>query len=309
MVEAGDSLASTTHAVPAAPPPPLDFPRHVSPVVRFGMRLRSIVCLGGVLTAGILSAAPARAQYTPRTVSDPATGESYHLEVSAGLWSPSLAGSIASESLGIAGTTIDLKDDLGVTDQRFKELHAVLRLAQKHKLRAQYIPISYEQTATPGRRLVFNGQAFAAGQPVSSNIDWKAFRFTYEYDVVSRDRWFAGLLLDAKYTNVAAELRNAATDEFSRARAPIPALGAIVRVYPFANISVTGELSGVTVPKSVSAKYNAHYVDLDVYGTLNLINNVGAQFGYRSFDVGYLADRDSGTLVLKGFYFGGVVRY
>ena len=41
----------------------------------------------------------------------------------------------------------------------------------------------------------------------------------------------------------------------------------------------------------------------------NFTNNVGAQVGYRSFDVLYKVEQDEGNLQLKGLYFGGVVRF
>ena len=68
-------------------------------------------------------------------------------------------------------------------------------------------------------------------------------------------------------------------------------------------------MSGIKIPDSVSAKYNAHYADIDVYGTLNFINNAGVQLGYRSFDVGYLVNKDTGSFVLRGLYFGAVARF
>jgi hypothetical protein len=46
---------------------------------------------------------------------------------------------IASEGFGIAGDTIDLKKDLGLTDQRFHALQLTLRPAQAHKFRFEHI--------------------------------------------------------------------------------------------------------------------------------------------------------------------------
>jgi len=128
---------------------------------------------------------------------------------------------------------------------------------------------------------------------------------------VSRDRGFVGLLLDAKYMDVTVNLQSPVANEFAHARAPIPALGGIVRVYVVPNISITGELTGITLPDSVMEKYDVegHYVDFDIYGTVNLTNNFGAQIGYRSLDVGYRVKTDSGNLKLGGLYFGAVVRY
>ena len=86
-------------------------------------------------------------------------------------------------------------------------------------------------------------------------------------------------------------------------------LGALLRVYVVPNISLTAELSGIKIPQSVSPKYNAHYADFDTYATVNLVNNAGLQIGWRSFDIGYLINKDSGSFVLRGLYFAGVVRY
>src|SRR5262249_34047255 len=154
-------------------------------------------------------------------------GERYHVEASAGFWLPSAdTMMIASEGLGQTPTLIDMKKDLGLTDQRFPELHLVLRPSDSSKFRFQYIPIKYDQQAVLQRRIVFNGQSYDVGVPVNSTLDWKAYRFGYEFDFVSRDRGYGGLVLDIKYTDVSATLATSiAPPEFTRARLPIPALG------------------------------------------------------------------------------------
>ena len=70
-----------------------------------------------------------------------------------------------------------------------------------------------------------------------------------------------------------------------------------------------GELTGIKIPDSISEEYKAHYADLDIYGTVNFTNNVGLQVGYRTIDVGYLVEKDSGSFVLKGLYSAVVLRY
>jgi hypothetical protein len=42
---------------------------------------------------------------------------------------------------------------------------------------------------------------------------------------------------------------------------------------------------------------------------VNFNNYVGAQFGYRSFDMFYKVKKDNGTMKVNGFYFGGVARF
>jgi hypothetical protein len=276
--------------------------------------LRSIRLYGGLLPAmALLCAAPAAAQYKPQPLNDPATGEKFHIEATAALWFPTADIKVSSESLGIPGTVIDFKTDLGLVDQRLPQLGIVLRPARSHKFRMQYIPIKYDQTGTLTRDVIFNGQRYRVGLPVTSTLDWKAYRFNYEYDFIVKNSGFAGFIIEAKYTDVQVQLDATSGSthilEFAHAKAPIPALGGIGRFYVVPNISITGELTLFKIPDTVSNQYNAHYVDVDVYGTLNFNNNIGVQGGYRSLDLGYLVKTDSGTFTLRGPYVGAVVRY
>jgi hypothetical protein len=271
-------------------------------------RAAAISLFGLVLS---LAASPARAQYAVKGPSDPATGERYHVEIGGFLWNPTPDIVISSESLGIVGSDIDFVNDLGIEKTRFKQIRVVLRPATKHKFRFEYTPIHYDAVGQLTADVIFNGIRFPVTVPVTTNLQWKAYRFGYEYDFVSRDRGFVGLILEAKYTDVQATLSQAALNisEFARARAPIPAIGGIARVYIVPNISITGEFSGIKLPESINEDYRAKYYDLDIYGTVNFTDHVGAQAGYRSFDVLYKVEKDAGNLQLKGLYLGGIVRF
>jgi len=255
-------------------------------------------------------ATPARAQYKPRPLNDPATGELFHIEADASLWNPSADMTISSESFGIQGTTIDLKKDLGVTDQHFPALSLQLRPARSHHFRFQYLPISYEGSAPHlSRDIVFNGIRYNVNVPVNSSLDWKTYRFGYEYDFIVKNRGFGGFILEAKYTDVHVELDSQFSQEFAHASAPIPAIGGIGRFYVVPNISITGEVTAFKFPQSIDQRYTAHYVDVDIYGTVNFTNNIGVKAGYRSLDLGYLVKTDQGSFTLNGLYFGAVLRY
>jgi hypothetical protein len=278
------------------------------------IRLYAVTALTLVL---LFAASPARAQFQPRPVDDPATGERYHIEAAAGFWFPSTEMNISSTALGQIGSLIDFKRDLGLEDQRFSELHLVLRPSKSHKFRLQYIPLSYTQTGRLPTTIIFNGQRYDIGLPVNSTLDWKAWRLGYEYDFIVKDRGFGGFLLDFKYTDVSATLASSIRSDFIQASAPIPTIGGIFRVYPVANVSITGEVSGFSLgwlPDSLIKENDGHYADVDFYGTVNFTNYVGVQVGYRSFDVAYQIGRggiltDTGAFTVKGLYFGVVARY
>ena len=270
--------------------------------------------IGVCMFAALMTAAPAAAQYgAPRAGSDRATGETYHVEIVGALWNPTPEIIIASEGLGQLGTNVDFVNTLGIQKTRFKQLKLALRPGTKHKLRFEYTPINYTAQANVATTFVFNGQRFNVGIPVATDVTWNAYRFGYEWDFLYKDRGFAGLLLEVKYTDVNATLTAAAVgaEQFTEAQAPIPAIGFIGRGYVAPNISITGEFSFFKLPEQAieSEDYSAKYYDFDLYGTVNFNDNVGAQVGYRSFDVYYKVKQDTGTLKLKGMYFGGVLRF
>ncbi|MGI8672400.1 MAG: hypothetical protein ACR2LU_07305 [Luteitalea sp.] len=256
----------------------------------------------------LLSGAPALAQYRP-SAGDPATGESYHVEGAVGFWNPTPTIVFSSEQFGIPGTPIDLVDDLDVEKARFREFRLVLRPARKHKFRLSYTPIKYAADTVLRRTLVFNGIRYDVGLPVSAEFKWDAWRFGYEYDFIYRDRGFLGVVLDAKYTDVSAELNSPLASEFTSAKAPIPTIGLIGRGYLLPNLAITGEFSAFRIPESDSRDYSGKYYDFDLYGTLNFTNNVGVQVGYRRLTVGYTIDSDFGNLQLRGPYLMAVARF
>ena len=271
------------------------------------MRIRatSILIWSAILC---LSATPASAQYG-RRMSDPATGETYHLEIGGYFWDPTPDIVITSEALGIVGSKIDFVNDLGIEKTRFRQLKMALRPGRKHRLRFEYTPITYDAVGSLKANIIFNGILYPVSLPVTTEMKWKAYRFAYEYDFLYKDRGFVGVVFDAKYTDVSATLSNIIDTEFVQAKAPIPTIGAIARAYVAQNISITGELTGLGSGGLFGDDYRAHYVDFDLYGTVNFNDHIGAQMGYRSFNVFYHLKHDEGNLKLKGLYFGAAVRF
>jgi hypothetical protein len=269
---------------------------------------RIITCV--LTAAAILAAAPAtvEAQYEVPRTSERAIGETYWVEVMGGFWSPTPKGLIQSEQFGQAGSEIDFVEDLAFEKKRFTDFRAVLRPAKKHKFRVQYVPVVYSSETVLQRNIVFNGQNYDVGLPVNTTFEWKVWRFGYEWDFIYREKFFIGAILEAKYTQVLAELQTVVNDEFTSAKGPIPSVGGVVRVYPIPNAAITFELSGIKIPR-IDDKYEAKYIDWDLYGTFNVTNNFGVTAGYRVMDVMFLADRDGGEMNLRGIYFGGMARF
>lgn len=268
------------------------------------------------VAAMLLSAASASAQYGARPfgASNRATGETYHVEAGIFFWDPSPEILISSESLGIPGDSVDFVSDLGIERSTFRQFKVVLRPGTKHKFRFETTPINYDAQATVTRTFVFNGIKYTVGLPVTTSLRWREYRFGYEWDFVYRDRGYAGLLLDLKYTDVNATLSATFAGindtEFTEAQAPIPAIGFTGRGYVTNNISITGEFSAFKLPEGKTWQgASGHYYDLDIYGTVNFTDHFGADVGYRSMDVAYIVKQDNGAMKMKGLYFGAKARF
>jgi hypothetical protein len=266
--------------------------------------IRSCVLAACVLT---LAAAPARAQYRPRAVATTLPGENYHVEFTAALWKPDAEVQITT---GAAGTSVDLKRDLGVSDHKIGDFQLIIKPAAKHKIRVELLPINYTQTVVLKTDVIFNGQLHPAGTLVNSSFDWKAWRFTYEYDAVSTPRGFFGTILEVRYSDVkanitAASLVGAATET----KTPVPGVGAIARIYLASNLSFTAELAGFSLPGNLIKSESGHYLDWDTYAMLNFADQLSVRGGYRKLSLDYTLTNDQGSFTFGGWYIGAAIRF
>ncbi len=260
-------------------------------------------------TVLLATAAPAAAQYTAPKLTGGAVGEKYHIEVAGDIWNPSVAGIIASEQFGQAGTKIDFVKDLKFQKKRFNDLRIVLRPSKRNKFYAQYTPISFASDTTLAREITFNGQKFTANMPIQATFDWKVWRFGYEVDIISLPRGFLGVTFEGRLTDFGTSIKAPATSEFTRAKGPLPAVGGIARVYPLPNFAITGSVSGFKVPDALKDYGTGNYYDWDVYGTFNVNEYVGVQAGWRKLSTTVTIKNDFGDMKYQGLWFGAVLRY
>jgi len=269
------------------------------------MRIGLSTCafVAALLAAG----APVEAQFNVPV--PPPPGEDYHLEVGVLLWQPTPELSLNTDDLGPIGNEVDFVQEFGIEDKRFTEYRVTLKPGRKHKIRFQYVPIRYEQEATIQRQFVFAGRTYNVGIQAVADVEWKFWRFGYEWDFFSRSGGFLGLVTELKYNQVRAEIDSPLGIELAEAKAPVPALGLIGRGYVSKNFSVTGEFTGFKVPDALTEEFDGTFWDWDLYATVNLGRNLGLEGGYRSLDVRYVVSEDFGTLKMKGLYFGAAVRF
>ena len=95
-------------------------------------------------------------------------------------------------------------------------------------------------------------------------------------------------------------------NEFTHVKVPVPTIGGIGRVYVARNFAITGELTGL---KLTIGEDTGKYLEFDLNALYNFNKNIGVQGGYRTLNIEYAIEDDSGNLDLNGLYFGGVARF
>jgi hypothetical protein len=264
----------------------------------------------------VVIAARAEAQFN---VPDPAPGENFHVELGLMFWTPTPGIEIQTGGLASAGIPgVDFVREFGLADDTFMEFRSVLKAGRKHKFRISHINFNYNETTVVQRDISFGGATFPILIPVTADLEWDLWRFGWEWDFVAGDRGVFGMITELKQNHLLADLSAPGFGtEATDVTAPIINLGVIARVYPHRNIAITAEYTGFKlfgVVKTVADRITdedleAKMQDFDIYGTFNFGRHVGAQVGYRSLTSEYAIDEDEGDLSMKGFYFGGLVRF
>lgn len=236
-----------------------------------------------------------------------AEAQDHVVELGVMFWKPSPELTLSTDALaGSSINEVDFVQEFGIEDDSFPAFRAAI--GRGHKFRVSYVKFSYDAEATIQRTFTFQGRTFTIGAPATTDIEWDLWTFGYEWDFVSRERGFFGVVTDLKYNKVKASVDSpalqstAATDT----TAPVPTIGVIGRGYIGSIVSITGEFTGLKISRD---EFDVKFTDFDINGTVTFGRNVGAQVGYRSIVANYVVDEDAGDLRMKGPYFGGVLRF
>ena len=229
------------------------------------------------------------------------------VELGLRFWGPTPDLVLSLDGLAALGIrTVDFVQEFQLEDDSFRQFYATI--GRRHKARVSKVTFSYIKDATIQRTVVSGGRSQPISVLATADIKWDLWTFGYEWDVVSTPGGFFGLITDLKYNSLAASISSpqvtgSATTDVT---VPVPTVGVIGRGYLGSAASITAEWTGLKLDRD---EFLGKFYDFDIYGTVYLGRYFGAQGGYRSVDVEYLVDDDTGTLKMKGPYFGGVLRF
>ncbi len=80
-----------------------------------------------------------------------------------------------------------------------------------------------------------------------------------QYDFIRKNRGFGGFVLNATLTDIFEQLASPVVTEFAHVKAPVPRIGGITRVYVVPNISITTEITGLSISKDWNLDFSGEY--------------------------------------------------
>jgi hypothetical protein len=250
-------------------------------------------------------------------------GEEYRVELQIGAWATMPSGirysdnetvtstvNGTSTSTVVVGTIIDFKNDLALKNQVFPEGHITVRLAPKHKVRGEYIPLAYKQSKVLAADIKFNGQTYLAGQTVDSTLNWNEWYVGYEFDPLVTDRGYFGGIVAVSSLNMSGSTANTVQSGTASVNILMPGVGGTARRYVSGNLSVTGDFLWFFLPGGTTSTHG-HMFNAAGYATYNFNKHVGAQIGYRFTDTNHVWDSplNTGSMQIGGPFVGGTAHF
>lgn len=213
------------------------------------------------------------------------------LELEAVGWQSSVSGETRS-----SGSTIDLKNDLGLDDQTIGFVRGRGHLTLLGNLYVGFTPLKYDASSTLTRTVTYEGQTFSGSTPVTTNIDLKTYDLGWTFSPLNVGILEAEIGANIKFINGTVTLKNSTQTAQADFSAPVPMLKAVLRANgPF----VSAEVDAMAI-----AYADNHLYDVTAQVKLNPFPFMYVAGGYRFIDV-ELTDGDKlASMKIKGPFLG-----
>jgi len=155
-------------------------------------------------------------------------------------WFPSLKGDLKVDADGVTGTQFSIKDDLDIGNKNIPSVEAYIG-GGRHHAGLAYSQVDFSGSKVLTRNIVFNGQTYAMGTNVESDLKLKMLDLEYQYDAVNLENVLAGFSIGVigkvKYLDGEARLFSSAAGEKKETFGiPVPMVGIGVHAGLLANI-------------------------------------------------------------------------
>jgi hypothetical protein len=153
-------------------------------------------------------------------------------------WFPTLDGHVKVDGNGIAGTTLDLKDDIGFDNESYPIVEAFAGFGAHH-LSLSYYHAKYDGTSDLTRTINFDGKTYTVGSRINTDLKYDVYDATYQYDLLNLENILAGFSLGlvgkVKVIDGEIDLRSSTQSASKSFTAPVPMAGVNLHLGIIAN--------------------------------------------------------------------------
>ena len=234
--------------------------------------------------------------------------QAFEAGVRAYYWFPALDGDIKYSDNSLAGTKLDLEDDLGFDDEYYPFGEIFLGLGNHH-LSFSFYRAEYDGRETLDQDINFGGETYPAGDRIKSTLDYDVYDLTYQYDVLDLENVLAGFSLGlvgrVRVFDLEAEIKSETTGQSEKEAytVPVPMLGLNF------HLGILADILEARVLATGMGYWDGYMVDAQAELSFTPIPYVDIHAGYRTFFV----DVDSNDLKLNyntsGLYAGITVGF
>ncbi len=169
--------------------------------------------------------------------------------VRAEYWIPSFSGDLRVDGNGVAGSDIDLKNDLGVSSDNITGVEGYFGIGN-HEISLAYSKINLSGAQNIGKDINFNGYTFNKNTYVESELTTNMIDLEYQYKLLNIKNILAGLSVGiigkVKYFDGDVKMHSSVYDTQKDIHVPIPMIGVGVNIGILANIlEARAKITGV----------------------------------------------------------------
>ena len=148
----------------------------------------------------------------PPPVASPITD---HLALNAGFfWGRINTYGQFNSGKGVPGTPLTAEQNLGLTDQAYQpQLEIIFRLKERSRVRVDFFDLRRNGEVQLTGPILFGDQAFQAGQPLRSMLNWRQMDITYTYSFLRGERFELGAGLGVHLLEAEARAQVAGTPQ------------------------------------------------------------------------------------------------
>ena len=219
------------------------------------------------------------------------------------------SGTAAIEDNGIPGTTFDLENTLGVTDDDTSTQARVwFRWGKRNRLFFDYFDPNHEGEATLAQPLVFHGALFIPGETVNTTMEMELIQARYRYHFLNLKVFEFGLGFGLNQASLKMDLAGSASGtESLDEKVPFPTIAGGLVIKPLPGLHIRAEADWFSGSEGGD---KADFLDYRAQIEWYFLHFFGVFGGYRSvhFDV-TTEDFGKADLTYAGPYAGLGVKF